>query len=194
MATDERIRWARRLRPALLARLYRGDAEGLRDEGLCEEVGSVLFARCETFRRVAAHEVECPACHAVFRVAPRGTTPCPTAGCSWSTNRARYAESVRNHYANTGRALGAYDAFRRGWPRARSYGEKMVLIDQLVHAFHLDEKSGRPVKSVASKLFEGNKKEVVRFLDTLSARDPAAKDAWRRTVATTIDARLLEDD
>ena len=47
------------------------------------------------------------------------------------------------------------------------------------------------MKSVASKLLEGNKKEVVRFLDRLSARDPRAKEEWRRVVAATIDARVL---
>jgi len=185
---DERIRWAKRLRPALLERLYRADARGLRDEELCEEVGSLLFARCETFRLVAASEVECPACHAEFRVATRGTTACPSDGCGWSTDAKRYAESVRRHYAHTGRALDAYDRFRLAWPRARRYGERIVLIDQLVHAFHLDEKTGRPVKSVASKLFEGNKKTVVRFLDALSARDAREKQAWRKAVAATIDA------
>jgi hypothetical protein len=67
----------------------------------------------------------------------------------------------------------------------------MLLIDQLIHRFHVDEKTGSAVKTVASRLFEGNKKAVVRFLDDLSARDPIEKQAWRRTVAATIDRHLL---
>ncbi len=187
----DRIRWAKRLRPELLGRLYESDARGFRDLELCEEVGSVLHARCEAFRLVAAGEVACPACGTAFAVARRGVSACPTAGCDWQTDAASYAESIRNHYAATGRALDAYETFRRGWPGARRYPEKIVLIDQLIHAFHLDEKTGRPAKSVASKLLEGNKKDVVRFLDQLSASDPEAKEAWRRTVATTLDAREL---
>jgi hypothetical protein len=187
----ERIRWARRLRPPLLKRLYESDARGLRDLDLCEEIGSILLDRCETFRRVAAREVQCPSCLTVFRVAQRGTTRCPGASCAWRTDFARYQESIRNHHAATGRAIDAYEAFRRGWPRARTYSEKILQIDQLIHAFHVDEKAGRPTKSIASKLLEGNKKEVVRFLDQLSAHDTDAKEAWRRIVATTIDAREL---
>jgi hypothetical protein len=187
-----KIRWAKRLRPVLLARLYQSDAEGFRDLELCEEVGSILLARCETFRRVAAREVACPSCDTVFPVARRGVSACPGAGCDWRTDFASYQESVRNHFAATGRALDAYEAFRRGWPGARRYEEKILLIDQLIHAFHVDEKAGRPAKSVASKLLEGNKKEGVRFLDQLSAVDPMAKEAWRRTVATTIDAAQLQ--
>jgi len=45
---------------------------------------------------------------------------------------------------------------------------------------------------VAPKLLEGNDKDVVRFLDELSALDPAAKADRRRTTATTIDARMLK--
>lgn len=192
MGSDaERIRWAKRLRPLLLARLYDSDARGLRDLELCEEVGSILHARCETFRLVAAREIECPSCHTVFRVSQRGATVCPATGCDWQTDFARYQESIRNYYAATGRAIDAYETFRRGWPRARTYSEKILQIDQLIHSFHFDEQAGRPTKSIASKLLEGNKKEVVRFLDQLSATDPNAKEAWRRTVARTLDAREL---
>jgi hypothetical protein len=68
----------------------------------------------------------------------------------------------------------------------------MLLRDHaLIHSFHLDEKMGTPTKSVASTLLEGNKHDVVQFLDRLSARDPAEKDHWRQTVATTIDKQVL---
>ena len=60
------------------------------------------------------------------------------------------------------------------------------MIDQLIHSFHLDETSDAPVKSVASKLLEGNKTEVVRFLDLLSAIDPAEKARWRQAVSETL--------
>jgi hypothetical protein len=187
-----KIRWARRLPPLLLKRLYEADARGVRDLELCEEVGSYLYARCETFARVARGEVECPLCGTPFAVAREGRNGCPGKACGWATTRAEYRLSIRNHYAATGRARLAYETFRRGWPAARSYSDKILLIDQLIHSFHVDEKTGRPVKSVASKLLEGNKKDVVRFLDELSALDPARKEEWRRTTATTIDARELE--
>ena len=70
----------------------------------------------------------------------------------------------------------------------------MLLIDQLIHSFHINEKAGGPTKSIASKLFEGNKKDVVRFLDRLSARDPVEKEQWRRKVETTIDRRIVRPD
>jgi ribosomal protein L37AE/L43A len=185
-----RIRWAARLAPAKLAKLYEQDARGIHDGELCDAVGATLLARCETFERVRRGEVACPACGAVFAVAREGTSACSGRACDWQTDHASYWQSIQDHYAFTGRARDAYAAFHARYPLARSYGEKIVLIDQLIHGFHLAEQA-KPVKSVASKLLEGNKKEVVRVLDRLSARDPRAKEEWRRIVATTIDARVL---
>ena len=88
--------------------------------------------------------------------------------------------------------MAAFRSFYERYPHARTYSQKILLIDQLIHQFHIDEKTGQEVKSVASKLFEGNKKAVVAFLDELSARDPDTKQAWRRTVATTIDRRIVD--
>jgi hypothetical protein len=178
----------------MLKRLYDSDAKGLQDTDLCDEVGSYLHARCETFQLVGRGEVLCPECGVAFKVNREGSTSCPTDTCDWLTTFDVYWQSVQNHYAFAGRATQAFDAFYERFPSARSYRDKMLLIDQLIHSFHVDEKSDMPVKSVASKLLEGNKKAVVRFLDELSGVDPSAKDEWRKTTAQTIDARALKTD
>ena len=188
---SRRVRWAGRLPPRLLARLYESDARGFRDLDLCDDVGLRLYARCRTFVLVQRHEVECPVCGEVFEVTERGESACPADGCDWSTTWETYWESVRNHYAHTGRAVEAFAKFHRRFPAARSYADKILLIDELIHAFHVDERKGEAVKSVASKLLEGNKDEAVRFLDALSARDPADKQRWRAAVSGTIHGRLL---
>jgi aminoglycoside phosphotransferase (APT) family kinase protein len=187
-----KIRWAPRLPPALLQRLYDSDAGGFRDDALCEDVGVRLYERCRTFVLVSKGEVECPVCRAVFGVAPEGRSGCPSPGCGWSTTPAAYRDSIRNHYAHTGRAIEAFADFHRRYPAARSYRDRILLIDALIHAFHLDETTRAPVKSVASKLFEGSKDEVVRFLDRLSSADREGKERWRRVAAQTLHARVLQ--
>jgi hypothetical protein len=154
----------------------------------------ILYMRCRTFVLVHRNEVECPKCRTVFEVSSQGQNRCPQAGCGWCTTRSAYATSIKNHYAFPGRAMKAFLSFYERYPKARDYREKMLLIDGLIHSFHVDEKTGALTKSVASKLLEGNKKAVVRFLDNLSARDPAAKRNWRFAVAGTIDRRLLDSD
>jgi hypothetical protein len=82
--------------------------------------------------------------------------------------------------------------FHRRYPAARSYRDRILLIDELIHGFHVEEATRAPVKSAASKLLEGNKTEVVRFLDRLSAVDPDAKERWRRAVSRTIHAHVVK--
>ena len=195
-----KIRWAPRLRPQLLKRLYDADAQGLRDLELCDEVGMILYMRCRTYMFVLRGEVECPACRTVFEVGglddwqDQSETHCPNPACTWFTTRALYRQSIHNHYAHPGRAITAYRSFYERYPHARTYQAKMRLIDQLIHQFHVEEKTGRAVKSIASRLLEGNKKAVVRFLDELSARDPAEKEAWRHAMADTIDRHVVRSD
>ena len=189
-----KIKWASRLRPQLLKRLYAADAVGLCDLDFCDEVGMILYMRCRTFALVHKNEVECPRCHTVFEVSPLGQSHCPRGDCDWYTTQPAYATSVRNHYAFHGRAIDAFLSFYQTYPKARTYQDKMLLIDRLIHSFHVDEKTGDPTKSVASKLLEGNKKAVVRFLDELSARDTDVKQEWRLAVAGTIDSHMLRPD
>jgi hypothetical protein len=200
VAPAAKIHWAPRLRPQLLKRLYEADARGIRDLELCDEVGMTLYMRCHTYLLVQRGEVECPLCRTVFKVHGLGDwrdqskTHCPNESCAWFTTRETYRQSVHNHYASPGRALDAYRAFYERYPHARTYQQKILLIDQLIHQFHVEEKTGQAVKSVASRLLEGNKKAVVRFLDQLSARDPDAKQAWRRAMADTIDQHIVSGE
>jgi hypothetical protein len=189
-----KIRWAPPLRPALLKRLYDSDAAGFQDTELCDEVGIALFARCSTFARVRDGEVDCPICVTVFPVTKDGRTRCPNENCDWSTTWPIYSQSLRNYNARTGRAVAAYDDFLRAYPGAKTYKQKILLIDRLIHSFHVNEKTGQPVKSIASKLLEGNKKAVVKFLDDLSAIHPGDKERWRRDMEMTIDRRIVQRD
>ncbi len=187
----DKIRWPPRLRPELLKRLYNSNARAIPDLELCDEVGITLYARCCAYAQTCRGDVECPVCGTVFRVSQRGESLCPQEDCDWYTTRPVYLQSLRNHYAYGGRAGAAYLTYIRQYPNAKTYRQKILLIDQLVHSFHIEEKSGRPAKSIASKLFEGNKKDVVRFLDDLSALHPEDKESWRQKVEMTIDRDIV---
>ena len=186
--SPEKMRWAPRLPPRLLERLYESDARGIRDEELCDEVGLRLLERCRVYVLVSRRELDCPSCGELVRVAERGKSAC--ANCGWETDSRTYHTSLTRHYAFPGRALESFERFHRHYPRARDYATKLRCIDELIHAVHVAE-AREVVKSAASKLLEGNKNEVVRFLDSLSARDPQAKRRWRESLSTTIHGRLL---
>ena len=47
----------------------------------------------------------------------------------------------------------------------------MILIDQLIHAFHQGIREGMPHRAAANNLIEGSHREVVAFLDRLAYGD-----------------------
>ena len=65
---DGKIRWASRVNPSLIVRLYESDAAGFQDEKLADELGCAIIARIEDiFAATASYyghggEIKCPAC------------------------------------------------------------------------------------------------------------------------------------
>ncbi|HET6484951.1 MAG TPA: hypothetical protein VFH83_00945, partial [Spirochaetia bacterium] len=149
----ERIRWSPRIHPDLVRRLYEADGRGVPDQTLCDDVGIRLYLRCQSIVRVRRGQVECPVCQTVFEVpSSSGADPrsCPGAGCSWRITRSEYARSWSKRLLWAGNASEAFEAYFQGYPLARSYSEKILLIDRLIHAFHWDLKADSPNRSAAN--------------------------------------------
>jgi uncharacterized C2H2 Zn-finger protein len=186
---NENIQWAPRIPLYLVERLYVSFANGIKDEDLCDDLGIRLFLRCETFMRTMKGEVKCPQCGTVFKVQNEGTTKCLNEKCNWATDFKTYGQSIRDYSALPGRATEAWKVYYNGFPSKKTFDEKIIAIDQLIHSFHIDEKTNLPAKTVASKLFRGNRKNAVEFLDKLSAIDEESKKDWRNKISQTIDKK-----
>ena len=186
------IHWAPKVQRAKVRRLYETDALGIHDEVLIEDVGSALLERCRSILRVTAGEVACPRCGTVFacvcgRLEVDDVSVCPTSGCGWQTTACAYHASWRHRELLGANTLPAIAAYAERYPAARTPQARMILIDQLIHAFHWDLKAGLPNRSTANNLIEGSHNEVVAFLDQLTYGDagtPGLADsraAWRQT-------------
>jgi predicted RNA-binding Zn-ribbon protein involved in translation (DUF1610 family) len=170
---SQRVRWAPRVRPALIVRLYQADARGLIDADLIDEVGSALDARCRSILMAtdALHgRVHCPTCGAIVARAdgdPARLLRCPA--CGWAMTWGRYHQGFRHQELTAAGLLDAIQAFRQGWARAPGPREKMLLIDRLIHRWHWEASQehllGRPS---AVNLIEGNRASVIALLDQLS--------------------------
>ena len=175
MAGADEIRWARRVKPELIRRLYTLDAKGIVDEQLIDEVGYAMLARCESIRTVTrAHygRATCPRCKArVLRHDPNWKTwrkdESMMCGCGWSTTWGEYQLTYRKRQLVGGNAYPAFRAFIDDWPRLRLPGDKMMLIDRLVHACHIDALK-RWARPAACNLVEGTMTELIPFLDELA--------------------------
>lgn len=190
--SNSKIKWAPQLPFLLVRRLYKLFSNGIYDDDLCDDVGIRLYLRCETFILTSERKVVCPICGTVFKVENEGNSYCPNEKCGWYTDFKEYWESIRNYSALPGRAMAAWKEYYENYPGKKTFHEKIILIDQLIHSFHIDEKTNMPVKTVGSKLFEGKRKVIVQMLDELSGVESSKKEQWRETISISIDKNVIE--
>jgi len=147
-----------------IVQLYRTDAAGIRDDEGVDKVGWRLHARCQDVLMVSASRVACPVCHTGFPVPWVGqpedrVATCP--GCGWSITAGAFHASFR-HQDLLGQAPTAFTEFVTRFPAARSYAERMRLIDRVMHAIHVTG------GVTARNLLEGNPRRVLALLDELA--------------------------
>ena len=196
-----RIRWAPRLDPRRLRRLYAREARGLAPAALIDDVGLALLLRCESILLVSADKVRCPACEPertteyTLRPPAGGPSPdaaqrCPRTGCDWGVTWREYHASWSKRRLFGGKAVTAFRTFAESFPRAREPRPKLMLIDQLLHSFHWDLRAGAPNRLAANNLVEGSHRQVLELLDELGRERPETQPSeWRQDVARMLHRR-----
>lgn len=192
------LRWAPKLRPEKLRRLYETDARGILDEELIDEVAFTLYSRCDSILTVTEAFrgwVKCPGCGQIVLRPTDGTGPkeesLHCAGCGWQASWAEYHRSWQNRQLWGGNAVEWFEEYVRRFPAARTPREKMLLIDRLIHAFHHDLKRNAYNRPAAANLIEGNLRQVIEFLDRLTygpAGTPGLQQSqaeWREKLAAS---------
>jgi predicted RNA-binding Zn-ribbon protein involved in translation (DUF1610 family) len=186
-----RIQWASKVPQSIIRRLYETDARGIADDELIDKVGWALWERCDSILTVtAAHygRVRCPACGTLIerQQGSPADEQVICGACGWQVAWATYHQSYRGKQLFGANAVAVFEAYHAAFPQAQAAKPKMLLIDQLIHAFHVGLTDiGRPV---AANLIEGKLAEVIRFLDALTNGDASgagasdARAAWRRTL------------
>ena len=191
---SEAPQWAPKVAQFKIRLLYERDAQGIIDLSLIDEVGWALWERCDSILTVsAAHNghILCPRCGTVIeRQKPwpeDGTVTC--AKCGWHILWTAYHQTYQGKQLFGANAVEVFESYHKAFPRAQAAQEKMLLIDQLIHAFHvgLKESIGRPV---AANLIAGSLKDVIQFLDQLTSGETSAagirdsRRAWKQTLST----------
>jgi predicted RNA-binding Zn-ribbon protein involved in translation (DUF1610 family) len=183
------VRWAPRVNPQKIRRLYETDARGIVDEELIDDVGFALYSRCQsilTATEAHAGRVQCPRCGAIV-LRPRDRDPVlQCEQCAWQVRWRDYFKTYQDKHLHGGGAVAAFASYIEEFTRARSPRERMLAIDRLIHVFHC-ELVQDPVRSVGVNLIYGkNTREVTEFLNRLSygeASTPELKEtraAWDR--------------
>jgi hypothetical protein len=186
------VRWASRVNPTMIRRLYERDALGIVDEDLIDEVGYALYARCRSILQATEAQqgrITCPRCGNIFLRSASGPweredeiLACER--CSWHVRWGDYLKTYQGKHLVGGGATDFHRAFVERFPQVRGPREKMLAIDQLIHAFHW-ELVHEPGRSAARELiYARNTTELLTFLDRLAYGDRStpglqdSKSAW----------------
>jgi hypothetical protein len=189
-SSHEQITWAPKIRPAKIWQLYQNDARGTVDEALVEDIGYRLLLRCRSIQLATNRSLECPRCGTIFKLPETkpwrllpGVHACPEPSCGWETTAEEWHASWRHRDLLGLAAMPAIEAYLRDYPRAVSVQERMLCIDQLIHAFHISLRSGKAGRSFSNNLIEGSHKQVVDLLDRLfSLPGGVDKEQWQTEV------------
>ncbi|MCL2775561.1 MAG: hypothetical protein FWD71_19785 [Oscillospiraceae bacterium] len=188
------IKWNKKVPQDLISRLYNQSASEICDDELANEVGWALYARCESIIS-ATNGFEkkiliCPKCGADVALA-ENTFNCP---CGFNATWEEFKKSFTGKQLFGANAMPIFLNYQRDFPRAKTYGEKLICIDTLIHSFHIryaDDKGltncviendnidvNRPT---GANLIEGTLSEVILFLDKLSSIEgySQGKEQWR---------------
>ncbi len=173
-ALFNRYRWAPKVSRQSLRRLYALDAQGLPDEGLLDEIGYALYARClqgqQTRHAIENGRLICHGCGESLSYAD-GLMTC---ACGRQYLFRDYMRSFRAENMPAGAAQEIFDAFVDRWPRQPTPQDKMRLVDWLIHEFHTNLLTGVRGRFVGVNLIEGSKKQIAELILELAYGDGGA--------------------
>jgi len=182
------IQWAPRVKMNVIKRLYELDGLGIRDEELIDKVGWALLARCQSFItavEAVRGQVRCPLCSQTIHhnAGKDEVLKCPS--CSWEMAWSEYFKTIQHKQLSGAEpVLVFFREYKRKFPIAREPEKKMLLIDQLIHCFHINLVKGKvePTRCAAVNLIEGSLNSVVDFLNRLSygsESTPGLMETWK---------------
>ena len=175
MPTNDPFHWTRRVARKDIQRLYESDAAGLLDVELLERVFYAIHARIADMQEVRQAQtygrVTCRGCGApiseYYRMGSRNKSlPLTCEQCGWSVTCGEYFDSYTGERMLPGSVPEVFDEFMRRSTAARTPQQKMLLIDWLIHEFHVMQGiAGRPV---GENVIQGSVEQVAELIAALA--------------------------
>ena len=184
------VRWSPRVPKWKVRRLYERTCQGIWDEELINDVGMTLYLRCRDILTIhqaeAEKKVTCPRCDRAGKTTlikrdGNRWTPMTCPACGWTMTWVEYHATFQRRQLNPGGAVTYFKDFTTAFERRHDPKERMLAIDQVIHAFHysLRELPEQPTRAAGVNLIDGKLGEVVAFLNELSGM--ALPEALRKT-------------
>lgn len=162
------FQWPAKLDIHKLNKLYLQDAKGIQDEILVDEIGLTLYLRCiygkDDMERMERNIIRCHGCGAELA----GENDFRECSCGLQYSYREYRRSYCKNNMPTGAAEKTFNMFIQNWNRAQNYQEKIVLVDTLLHEFHLSLVSGATHRPVAMNFIDGSRSRVEQIVSSLA--------------------------
>ena len=203
------IKWCKKVPQELISRLYNQSASGLCDDELADEAGWALYARCESIISATngfeKKKLICLNCGKDIPLS-ENIFSCP---CGFYATWEEFKKSYKGKQLHAANALNIFTDYTKNFPRARTYGEKLICIDILIHSFHIKNSYYKILESydpedenvavnrpTGANLIEGSLSEVILFLDKLSGIEEYSqeKKRWRNIVEKANGGKVLAAD
>ena len=187
MSDPEKFHWAGKVGRRDIQRLYESDARGLLDEELLEKVMYTMHARvCDMFEVREAQQtgrVKCRSCgvpipQPYWMGGRNRHIPMKCAQCGWETTCGEFFKSYTGQDMLPGSRKELFQDFLERFPSAHTPREKMLLLDWLIHEFHVQ--AGVSSRLVAMNVIQGSRDQLIELLSTLASGEAAqaTKQAW----------------
>ena len=153
--------WSPRISQGKIKRLYDADAKGICDDDLVDDVGFTLYTRCLQGRdeRLLANEgkLKCHHCGKVNISPFNGRIVC---SCGYAYIFREYMRSFNKNGMPSRSATPFFNEFIDKWAIAKTYSDKMKLIDFVIHECHLNMLSGVNRGFAGRNLIEGTDEQL----------------------------------
>lgn len=163
-----KFKWPDKLNINKLKQLYLLDSKGIQDEVLADEIGLTLYLRCkygkEDMELMDRYIIRCHNCNSLIE----GHEDFRECNCGFQYSYKEYRRNYRKNNMPTGAAAKVFDEYIQNWIRSQGYNSKMILIDKLLHEFHLSLISGAIHRPVAMNFIDGTREKVERIINDLA--------------------------
>ncbi len=175
MNNPDKFHWAKRVSRRDIQRLYESDAKGLRDEDLLNEIHYAIYVRvCDMFEVRDAQQfgrVKCRQCKTpVSQPYQMGTRnkhkvlKCEK--CGWQVTCGEFYKSYTGKSLLPGSVVDIFERYLEGFSKAKTPSQKMLLIDWLIHQFHVMQDVAQ--KPVGQNVIQGTADQVCELIESLA--------------------------
>ena len=168
--------WASQAKREEISKLYSSDAMGIQDDSLVNEVAFAMLTRAESIMAVSKLHAEnilnCPSCACAIQ----GDGSCFKCKCGWEISRSELHKTYKRKQLVGGAALPFIEKAIKSFPINGNYSDKMLWIDNLIHAFHGElneqfEKTELAYRPIARNFIAGSNEQVIELIYNLAYSD-----------------------